>query len=183
MSANLPPTMQPSSTVTNPNTLVQDSIYAMLFLHGFGDVPGMYHWAIYHHKNEKEGGFKYHIRNLGMGWITDHGKVHGALRQMYLVGMVRIGSTKKSSEQSETDDSTIGKIITEKDSFINEPGVTCKTWALSALHRLASSGYIFSEDIAALDKEIVAFGDKYQRDAVDGIQPRPVQASSICHAQ
>ncbi|TFK51766.1 hypothetical protein OE88DRAFT_1628741 [Heliocybe sulcata] len=143
-------------------------LYIMLFARA---TPNDYHWALYHHTHPTKG-TKWHIRNVSDVWMTDHNVIRDATKQFLLMGFLRIAVIPP--ERLEEADELIRSIP------YNEPGNTCRTWVLDAIHTLREVGIVRCDDIDQLEAEAKAFGFSQFYDTSENKQPRPVVDSHVC---
>lgn len=133
--------------------------------------PGTYHWCLYMHHTGSTGK-KYHIRNLGSGWLTEFGILKSALKEMLLIGYVRIASIPPE-KQAEAD-----RLI--ESTPINREGVTCRTWLLEALGSLVSAGIVVCSHLEELEEEVRTFGAaNFSEAGLKTINP-PIVDSTVC---
>ncbi len=150
------------------------SLYIALWLRN--DPPPLddFHWAFYHHKGPA-GGTIYQVKELGEGWITDHGVSGCIFKSLFLCCLVQIGSIAAASEQ------TLDLTIRSYDNKLNEiPNVTCKVWLFKSLLQLLRHALIHCHDPKLLETECLAFGNKFRLDASGNVQPRPVVVATSC---
>ncbi|EMD31211.1 hypothetical protein CERSUDRAFT_163292 [Gelatoporia subvermispora B] len=133
-------------------------------------TPNDYHWAIYHHWSENRG-MKFHIRNLGQGWIAEHGPTRDIMKQFLLMGLMKIAVVTYEHSQSLQD------IITAVP--YNSPNVTCRTWVLDALRHTISSGIVPEFSLEQVEIDAKAFGSSQFDDTARNVQPRPTTTSSV----
>ena len=134
-----------------------------------------FHWGFYHHRDANTGGTKYHVKNLGDGWLTDHGATKGALKSMFLCVVVAIAAipAARAAELEAT--------MRTFDHGLNDvPGVTCRVWLFRVLELLLQTGFVRCDpDTAALEAECKAFGNQHLTSALQNEQPRPVVVSRV----
>ncbi|KAJ5908485.1 hypothetical protein N7495_001167 [Penicillium taxi] len=73
------------------STLKVNSLYVVLFIRADPPLPDDFHWAFYFHCSET-GGTKYHIKNLGSGWMPDHAPNTGIFKEFLLVGLFKVAN-------------------------------------------------------------------------------------------
>ncbi|KAI9727694.1 MAG: hypothetical protein M1828_005922 [Chrysothrix sp. TS-e1954] len=155
------------------SNLTPNSLYILLTVESL-DERDKFHWAIYLHLDESIGGDKYHIRNLGGHWITDHSRTRSIAKTNFLVGLVCIASvSQKDVEQIES-------IITAEEGVLNQtPGLTCRMYCLRACERLAKGAMIAYTSLSSLEREILDFGNLHNADAEQNLHPRPIMVSRM----
>ncbi|RPD53258.1 hypothetical protein L226DRAFT_540779 [Lentinus tigrinus ALCF2SS1-7] len=159
--------------------LVVGGIYIILFLRTkSNDQPDACncHWGLYHHIDPMSG-VKYHIKNMGVGWIADHGLTRRAMGSMFLIGLLRIGHCAPQDR---------GRLQTIVESFpLNQvpPGygsLTCITWTLHIVNLFRRHQYVRCDDLSALEQEATNMGMAHWGPAYDNVQPRPISDSRVC---
>lgn len=60
-----------------------NTLYIVLDIRSDPPQPNDFHWGYYFHTSPR-GGSKYHMRNLGGGWIPDHGETGGVFKSNFL---------------------------------------------------------------------------------------------------
>lgn len=152
-------------------------LYVILFIRGFPPQQDNFHWGLYLHTTPNSG-TKYHIKNQGSGWITDHGTTHGVFKSFLLVGLFRIADISASWEDY------VDRTLRSYDSQVNTPGVTCKVWLFWVLGLLTkeSNGYtvLKCNSLTELEREILDWGNLKAPGAANNEQPRSLAASRIC---
>ena len=160
-------------------TLKPNGLYILLFIRKDPPVQNDFHWGLYMHQHPDNGGMKYHVKNIGGGWITDHGITKGVFKSFLLVGLFRIANVPPGWE------SVVDNKIRTYDSQLNHiNGITCRKWVLWVLAKLQEpdNGYsiLKCNDLNALEQELLAFGNANAMSTSHNVQPRPVGASSLC---
>ncbi|QVM13744.1 hypothetical protein D8B26_008351 [Coccidioides posadasii str. Silveira] len=61
-----------------------NGLYIILFIRHDPPVQDNFHWGLYLHRHSQTGGTKYHIKQQGAGWITDHGPTAGVFKSFLL---------------------------------------------------------------------------------------------------
>ena len=166
-------------------TLTPGGLYIFLYLNSTTGQR-QFHWALYHHYDHHDEmkrnatvtytkGYKYHIRNIGAGWIADHSSKSGIINSTFLIGSILIGNIDPSLSKQVTD------IVTQYDETLNDiPGVTCRVWLETVLQNLIDGNILkLGGTIAQLGEEIMQIGDENEGDALIGILPRPTWTSSL----
>lgn len=167
-------------------TLTPGGLYIFLYL---TSTPGQrrFHWALYHHYSYHEvntvrdttmsysRGYKYHIRNIGGGWIAEHSSKSGITGSAFLIGSILIGHVDLSLSEKVT------TIVTQHDEVLNDiPSVTCRVWLKIVLQKLIDGDILkLAGTVAQLEEEITRIGDENEGDALNGILPRPIWTSSL----
>ena len=172
----MPGSSSRSRTDTAPwDKLTIGGVYILLFVRDQPPQPNNFHWGLYVH-TEPKGGYKYHIKGMGRGWIADHGPTNGVFKSFLLVGLFHIATI-------DIDRRSLGQLdglMRTYDNQLNTPGITCRVWVLWVLQQLQNNGLLKCNDLQALESEVFNFGNKYAVDAADGKQPRPIKVSKIC---
>lgn len=155
-----------------------NGLYIILFIRNDPPVPNDFHWGLYFHRHRRTGGTKYHVKQQGSGWITDHGPTAGVFKSFLLVGLFRIADVPAGWEGH------LDQTLRTYDSQLNTPGMTCRVWLLRVLALLQKpiDGKIILKcgDLVALETEVKNWGNANAMSARDNDQPRPVAASSLC---
>ncbi|KAL2060159.1 hypothetical protein VTL71DRAFT_9554 [Oculimacula yallundae] len=158
--------------------LKHGGLYVILFIRHDPPVQDNFHWGLYLHDSESNGGTKYHIVKPGSGWITDHGNTLGVFKSFLLVGLFRIADVPAGWE------GYVDQTIRSLDNRVNTPDITCKIWVFWVLELLKreSNGYtvLKCNDLPALEREIKNWGNAKAAGAAANEQPRSLTASRIC---
>lgn len=164
---------------TKQMPLNKNSLYVVLYLHGFGIESFKFHWALYFHDETHNGGIKYHIRDIGAGWIPEHGHKGGIAKEAFLVGLIEVARNVLEEWHAMLD-----TLARASDEVLNAtPGVTCRTWALDVLLRLIDAGLMEGCDLGILEQEILGIGEEWRPAALLAELPRPIRSSRICERQ
>jgi hypothetical protein len=158
--------------MSDSSSFTPNGLYILLFLRS---DPDTYHWALYHHHNEANGGTKYHITNVGRNgnWIADHGPVKDISKSMFLIGLFHVATVPDSLQ------SCVGHVFRSLDDNLNVPDTTCRTWLFKVLSlKVHGNKIVKCEDLDALEVEVKAFGKEHRASAEMNVQPRPVGQSS-----
>lgn len=140
-----------TSLSPSPSPFQENSLYIGLYVRD--TEPGTYHWSLYlHHVGSS--GKKYHIRNIGSGWMSEFEIIKGALKEMLLIGYLRIANI---SPDSDAQRQTEADRLIESTRYDGE-GVTCRTWLLDAVQKMRDAGIVRCRSIEALEEEAKAFG-------------------------
>lgn len=154
--------------------LPRRKLYIVLHIRDFPPIANDFHWGFYHHKTQT-GGTKYHMRNLGAGWIADHESTGGVFKSLFLCVLIEIGSIPAEKE------GTLDQIMRTLDGSANSiPGFTCRVWVLTILPLLIQAGLLRCDDLAGLQQECFDYGNTCMTSAGNNDQPRPVKVSSRC---
>lgn len=154
--------------------LPQRKLHVVLYIRSDPPIANDFHWAFYYH-NFEDGGTKYHMTNIGPGWIADHGTTRGVFKSNFLCVIIEIGGIPAAQE------GTLDQIMRSHDDSANDaPGFTCRVWVLTIITRLIQAGLLRCEDLAALEQECFDFGNACMVLAARNDQPRPVVVSSRC---
>ncbi|OCH89361.1 hypothetical protein OBBRIDRAFT_667755 [Obba rivulosa] len=154
-------------TRTYRTMLQANSLYLAIYAR---DTPDDYHWALYYH-GTADGGTKFHIRNLGQGWIAEHEQTNSIMKQFLLIGLMKFASIRPDAVKALHD--TIVAVP------YNAPGINCRTWVLDAIQAVMSAGLIHHFSLDQLETEAKVFGFNQFDAAVQNVQPRPVTTSVI----
>ncbi|KAK2795122.1 hypothetical protein FQN51_000540 [Onygenales sp. PD_10] len=162
-----------------PPPLSPSSLYIALYLRNDPPTPNDFHWAIYHHLDSHHGGMKHHIRNEGSGWIPDHGSTVNIMKELLLVGLLRIAQVPESIGRE-----GLERALRTFDGALNGGDMTCRVWVLKVLGVLRGEG-LFGDveggvDLEALEKEVKDWGNGHSMSASRNVQPRPVGESVLC---
>ncbi|CAL1707304.1 unnamed protein product [Somion occarium] len=151
-------------------SLIPDSLYIWLRYQGGAHK---YHWGFYLHQS-KHAGTKYHIRNLGQGWILEIEGTHNFMKEFLLIGCLRIAIVPSMNHNR------IQKILQDIP-YISEDGtMTCRIWVLNGLKALIDGGHVRCDDLQALEQEVFDFGLVYFEETEQNKQPRPIVDSKSC---
>lgn len=151
-----------------------NALYIVLYIRSDPPQPNDFHWGYYFHTSP-QGGSKYHMRNLGGGWIPDHGPTGGVFKSNFLCVLVQI-ATVAQAEHAQLD-----QIMRSRDRDVNSiPGVTCRVWLIVILQQLIQHGLVRCSSVDALVQECMDFGNQHSAEAASNMQPRPVVRSRIC---
>ena len=153
-------------------------LYVVLFIRADSPVKDDFHWALYLHQISNNGGSKYHIKNQGSGWITDHGMTSGIFKEFLLVGLFHIATVRDGLR------SHVNLILRTYDTSLNTPGISCRVWLLWVLALLQQpiNGCLILKctDLDILEAEIKAWGNDHAISAAENKQPRPIGVSMEC---
>lgn len=155
-------------------SLPQRKLYINMYIRDDPPAANDFHWSFYYHKTNR-GGIKYHLKNLGGGWITDHGWTGGVMKSQFLCVLVQIASIAADEEQR------LDRIMRTYDGSANDiADVTCRVWLVEILQHLVQEKLVECNDLQSLLAECFAFGNQYMTDAAANRQPRPVVVSTHC---
>lgn len=150
------------------------TLYIILYIRSDPPEPNDFHWGYYFHENP-QGGLKYHMRNIGGGWIPDHGKTGGVFKSNFLCVLIQIASVPQAKH------SQLDQIMRSRDGDVNSiPGVTCRVWLMTILQQLLLHEVVRCSSVDALIQECMAIGNQYSAAAAKKSQPRPVVRSRLC---
>ena len=119
--------------------LKPNGLYFILFIRDDPPQPNDFHWGLYLHRDADTGGTKYHIKQQGIGWITDHGTTAGVFKSFLLIGLFRIADIPPGWEAH------LDRTIRTYDNQINTPGVDCRVWLFWVLELLQKPMNGYSE--------------------------------------
>jgi hypothetical protein len=149
-------------------------LYIVLWIRNDPPTANDFHWGFYYHKIPK-GGTKYHMRNLGGGWIADHASTGGVFKSQFLCVLIEVGSIPASKEGA------LDQVMRSYDGSANNiPGFTCRVWIFKILQLLIEARLLRCNDLAGLQQECFNHGNACMRSATENDQPRPVRVSSLC---
>ncbi|KAJ5960963.1 uncharacterized protein N7479_008113 [Penicillium vulpinum] len=133
-----------------------------------------FHWGYYFHTSTMDG-TEYHMRNLGGGWIPDHGPTGGFFKSNFLCVLVQVAIVP-GTVYGELD-----RIMRPHDGDVNSiPGVTCRVLLMRILEKLTEQSIVRCRNFDALLLECMAIGNQYSASAAINQQPRPVVRSRLC---
>ncbi|OAX82370.1 hypothetical protein ACJ72_03287 [Emergomyces africanus] len=151
-----------------------NTLYIVLYIRSDPPRENDFHWGFYVHTHPF-GGSKYHIRNLGSGWIPDHGPTGGVFKSNFLCVLVQIADVPEAKTPQ------LDQIMRSLDPSINAiPGISCRVWLFTVLQNLVHHGIVRCTDLAALQQECMGIGNQNMADAAVNRQPRPVTRSRLC---
>lgn len=151
-----------------------NTLYTVLYIRSDPPNANDFHWGYYFHAQPK-GGTKYHIKNLGGGWITDHGPTGGVFKSNFLCVLVQIATVPQTIHVQ------LDQIMRTYDANVNSiPGVSCRVWLLTILQKLIQNGIVRCSNIVQLQQECLAIGNQHSAAAAQNTQPRPVVRSRVC---
>ena len=151
-----------------------NTLYIILYIRADPPQPNDFHWGYYFHTSAK-GGEKYHMKNVGSGWIPDHGHTSGVFKSNFLCVLIQIAAIPEANHE------LLDQIMKSCDLDVNDiPGLTCRVWLLTILQDLIRHGLVRCSSVDGLQQECMTFGNKYSADAVRNVQPRPVVSSTLC---
>ncbi|KAL4919023.1 hypothetical protein BDW62DRAFT_217133 [Aspergillus aurantiobrunneus] len=154
---------------TYDDTIGFNTLYVVLWIRSDPPKPNYFHWGFYLHTSSTRG-TKYHARNLGSGWIPDHGHTGGVFKSNFLCVLIQIATLPQAQR------GLLDQIMRSRDGVFNSiPGMSCRVWLLVTLESL-----VRCSDVTALEQECFAFGNHYSVGASKNNQPRPVIASGLC---
>ncbi|EEH03886.1 conserved hypothetical protein [Histoplasma capsulatum G186AR] len=155
-------------------SLALGSLYIVLYLRSDPPRPNDFHWGYYFH-TIPSGGTKYHVKNLGSGWITEHGSTTGLFKSNFLCVVVQIAAVAEAKYAQ------VDQIMRTHDGKLNSiPGISCRVWILSILQMLIENGIVQCSSCAELEQECFEIGNQHRFGAIANNQPRPVVRSTLC---
>lgn len=132
-----------------------------------------FHWGYYLH-NSSEGGVKYHVKNLGSGWIA--GKTNGVFKSNFLCVLIQIASVPQAKHGQ------LDQIMRAHDSNLNSmENISCRVWLMTGLRALVQNDIVQCSNPDELEKECFDFGNQFSTAAAENDQPRPVVKSKFCN--
>lgn len=103
------------------------------------------------------------------------------MKSFLLVGAFRIADVPDGSEEH------VDRTLRTYDDRLNTviPGITCRVWLLRVLEHLRGDGsdgrrVLRCEDVDALEREVMRWGNENASSADLNVQPRPVADSVSC---
>ncbi|KKK20528.1 hypothetical protein P175DRAFT_0504931 [Aspergillus ochraceoroseus IBT 24754] len=151
-----------------------NTLFIVLHIRSDPPQPNDFHWGYYFHTSA-QGGSKYHMRNLGGGWIPDHGPTGGAFKSNFLCVLIEITNVPHVKH------GLLDQIMRSRDGDVNSiPGITCRVWLMVILRELIRQGIVRCSNIDGLQQECMTFGNQYSQGAANNTQPRPVVRSALC---
>ncbi|KZF22516.1 hypothetical protein L228DRAFT_267914 [Xylona heveae TC161] len=151
-----------------------NSLYIVLWIRSHPPHENDFHWGYYFHSTPQSG-IKYHIKQLGSGWITDHGRTGGVFKSNFLCVLIQIATVAEGAGGQ------LDQIMRSHDGNVNSiPGVTCRVWILKILEKLMQSVIVRCSNADALLQECMAIGNQHGPEAAENHQPRPVVKSNLC---
>ncbi|KAE8404950.1 hypothetical protein BDV37DRAFT_100279 [Aspergillus pseudonomiae] len=151
-----------------------NTLYIVLYIRSDPPRANDFHWGYYFHQTTS-GGSKYHMRNLGGGWIPDHGPTSGVFKSNFLCVLIQIANVPEPKH------AILDQTMRSRDDDVNQiPGVTCRIWLMTILQRLIEEGLVRCDDHQKLQDECMMFGNQYSATAASNSQPRPVVRSKLC---
>lgn len=158
------------------SSLTPGGLYIILFIRGDPPEKDNFHWGLYLHHSAEKGGTKYHIKQQGSGWITDHGPTAGVFKSFLLIGLFRVATIPEGW------DGYVDGQLRTYDASINMPGMTCRVWVLKVLALLQKEvqgrRVLNCSDLDELEEEVKQWGNSNAVSASRNDQPRPVGRSS-----
>lgn len=149
-------------------------LYIFLWIRNDPPRTNDFHWGFYLHTHA-QGGVKYHIRNIGDGWIPDHGQTGEVLKTMYLCVLIEVANVP------ETMYGVLDDTMRSLDGNLNAiSGMTCRVWVLIVVKRLIELGVIRCESEEVFQEECMMFGNMFSAQAAENLQPRPVVRAQFC---
>lgn len=110
------------------------------------------------------------MKNLGMGWIADHGPKASVFNSRSLCTLIQIASIPANLEQLLDE-----KIRSFDDSVNYIAGMTCRVWVLRVIEVLIQNGLAHCNDLPGLETECMAFGNQHRIRDFAKFQPAPVE--------
>ncbi|KAJ5808726.1 hypothetical protein N7474_009995 [Penicillium riverlandense] len=151
-----------------------NALFIVLWIRSDPPRQNDFHWGYYLHTGS-QGGVKYHMRNMGSGWMPDHGSTGGVFKSNFLCVLIQVATIRETARN------TLDQIMRSHDGDVNQiPGVTCRVWVVKIIQKLIQHGMVRCENIDALQQECMAFGNQYSPGAAINQQPRPVVRSRLC---
>ncbi|KAJ5272682.1 hypothetical protein N7478_007807 [Penicillium angulare] len=160
------------------NSFNINSLYILLYIGHDPPQPNNFHWAFYFHRDHQQGGTKYHVKDIGQGWIADHSDIRFIMKEFLLVGLFKIADVPHGQEDF------LDQTMRTFDDKLNTPETTCRVWILWVFDILQQprdgQRILKSNDLAKLEIEIKEWGNQCAMSAARNEQPRPVCAPLLC---
>lgn len=157
-----------SLTDPEPNAL-----YILLFIRSDLPLQNDFHWSLYHHTSPSSGGKKYHVIGRSSRWLADHSLASDITKSFLLVGLFQIAFIPAEFD--------VDSVMRSFDDRLNDvEGLNCRTWVFDVLGSLRGSGVLRCDDLGALEREALDWGNVYAVEACGNIQPRPLGRSALC---
>lgn len=154
--------------------LPQNALFIVLWIRSDPPRQNDFHWGYYFHTGP-QGGVKYHMKNIGGGWIADHGPTGGVFKSNFLCVLIQVATLPQTARN------TLDELMRSRDADVNMiPGVTCRVWLMKILQKLIQNGIVRCSNPDALQQECMSFGNQYGPGAAINQQPRPVVRSKFC---
>ena len=155
--------------------LPQRKLYIVLWIRADPPLPNDFHWGFYYHIHEG-GGIKYHITNVGNGWVADYGPTGGVFKSNFLCVLIQV-ATIPAERAAQLD-----QIMRAYDQNLNGiPNVTCRVWLFRILEILVQHGLVRCSSLQDLQAECMEYGNQHSEGAAFNNQPRPVTVSRVCN--
>lgn len=152
-----------------------DRLYIVMWIRDDPPQPNDFHWGYYHHKSPYTGGTKYHFKNLGSGWMADHGPTGGVFKSKFLCVLVQIAEIPANKEN------ILSQVMRTYDtSWSSIPGMSFRVWLFRIMALLIQHGLVRCDNIPALEQECKDIGNQHRGDAAGNRQPRPVRVARTC---
>lgn len=154
--------------------LPPNALFIVLWIRSDPPRQNDFHWGYYFHSGP-QGGTKYHMKNIGGGWIPDHGPTGGVFKSNFLCVLIQVATIPETARSS------LDQIMRSHDGDVNNiPGVTCRVWLVKTLEKLIQHGLVRCGSPDELQQECMSFGNQYSPGAAINQQPRPVVRSRLC---
>ena len=151
------------------------TLYIVLHIRDDPPTPNNFHWGFYYHTTPR-GGHKYHVKQIGGGWITDHAATAGVFKSNFLCVLIEIGTIPAAQT------ALLDQTMRAHDDSLNDlHGVTCRVWVLTILTELKEVGLVHFGNRDSVEEECFQFGNTHSYGAVENQQPRPVVTSTQCY--
>ena len=151
-----------------------NTLYIVLYVKDDPPRQNTFSWKFYFHTHPT-GGQKCHVRDMGNGWIADHGSTTDLFKSALLCSCIQIAAAPKSK------DPLLDQAMRSHDLNLNSiPDMSDEVWAFAILRDLIRHEVVQCTDLAGLKEECLGFGNQHMAGAAADIQPRPVVRSTIC---
>lgn len=154
-------------------TLPKQQLYIGLWIRGDPPVLNDFHWAFYHHPTIGAG-TKYHIKNLGDGWVADHQSAHGVFKDLFLCVLIAIGTIPEQKQE------LLEQTMSTYDNELESTRFTCRTWLFEIMTLLVKAEILRCDSLEDLQRECYYIGNQFKDAAAKNEQPRPVVYSRYC---
>lgn len=93
------------------------------------------------------------MKNLGSGWIPDHGHTSGVFKSNFLCVLTQIAGIPEAKH------GLLDQIMKSRDLDVNDiPDLTCRVWLLTILQDLIRHGLVRCSTVEELQQEMYDLG-------------------------
>lgn len=79
--------------------LSTNALFIVLWIRSDPPRQNDFHWGYYFHASP-QGGSKYHMKNIGGGWIPDHGPTGGVFKSNFLCVLIQVAMVPESARNT-----------------------------------------------------------------------------------